>query len=88
VVETGKEQFCILRLFQLQLLLLLVPTLLIVGLSESLQRLTASRLNGSVGELGGSYVHWWGDASCIGSKLDWPWDAHIDEFGFRCCSTG
>ena len=37
---------------------------------------------------GGSYVQWWGDASCIGSQLNWPWDAHIDEFGFRCCSIG
>ena len=36
--------------------------------------------------MGGSYVHWWGDVGCKGATLEWPCDAHIDEFGFRCCS--
>jgi len=37
--------------------------------------------------MGGSYVHWWGDVGCKGATLEWPCDAHIDEFGFRCCSA-
>ena len=37
--------------------------------------------------MGGSYVHYWGDADCGEySTLDWPCDAHHEEFGFRCCS--
>jgi hypothetical protein len=37
--------------------------------------------------MGGSYVHYWGDVDCGDwSTLDWPCDAHHEEFGFRCCS--
>jgi len=37
--------------------------------------------------MGGSYVQYWGDADCGEySTLDWPCDAHHEEFGFRCCS--
>ena len=37
--------------------------------------------------MGGSYVHYWGDTDCGEySTLDWPCDAHHEEFGFRCCS--
>jgi len=36
--------------------------------------------------MGGSYVHYWGDASCTGATLEWPCNAQNPEFGFRCCS--
>ncbi len=36
--------------------------------------------------MGGSYVHYWGDVGCEGATLEWPCDAHHEEFGFRCCS--
>jgi len=36
--------------------------------------------------MGGSYLHYWGDVGCKGATLEWPCDAHIDEFGLRCCS--
>jgi formylglycine-generating enzyme len=36
--------------------------------------------------MGGSYVHYWGDASCAGATLQWPCDSRNPEFGFRCCS--